>query len=165
MPKPDRIVINTSPLIALVAALGELEILRSLYAEVWVPYEVGQEILISGSNRFAGAEFMSANWLQKQLQPITIMPLLLNSLDLGEASVIQLALNAGIQTVCIDEIAGRRVAKLSGLSVTGSIGILLRGKKEGYPISIKSSVKRMLDRGIRLSSGVINFALEQSGEG
>lgn len=164
MPKPDRMVMNTSPLIALVAALGDLEILRSLYREVLVPYEVGQEILRDGSRRFASSEFMSATWLQKQLQPITIMPLLLNSLDLGEASVIQLALNEKIQTVCIDEVAGRRVAKLSGLSVTGSSGILLRGKKEGYPVSIKSSVKRRLDRGIRLSSIVINFALEQSGE-
>ncbi|MCP2730476.1 hypothetical protein NJ959_18780 [Symplocastrum sp. BBK-W-15] len=34
-------------------------------------------------------------------------------------------MNENIQTVCIDEVAGRRIARLSGLSVTGSIGILL----------------------------------------
>ena len=37
MPRPERIVINTSPLITLVAALGDLTILRSLYTEVLVP--------------------------------------------------------------------------------------------------------------------------------
>jgi predicted nucleic acid-binding protein len=66
MPSPERIVINTSPLIALVAALGDLTILTSLYTEVLVPFEVCQEILIGGSSNFAIAEFTDANWLQKQ---------------------------------------------------------------------------------------------------
>jgi predicted nucleic acid-binding protein len=141
MPSPERIVINTSPLIALVAALGDLTILTSLYTEVLVPFEVCQEILIGGSSNFAIAEFTDANWLQKQPNLLNISPLLLNSLDIGEASVIQLALNENIPTVCIDESVGRRIARLSGLSVTGSIGILLRAKQEGYPLSIKQSIQ------------------------
>jgi predicted nucleic acid-binding protein len=83
MPSPERIVINTSPLIALVAALGDLTILTSLYTEVLVPFEVCQEILIGGSSNFAIAEFTDANWLQKQPDPLNISPLLLNSLDIG----------------------------------------------------------------------------------
>ena len=78
--------------------------------------------------------------------------------------MIQLAINENIQTVCIDEIVGRRIARLSGLSVTGSIGILLRAKREGYPLSMQQAIQKMLNRGIRLSTTVINFALEQSGE-
>jgi hypothetical protein len=39
MPKTERIVINTSPLIALVAASGDLNILHFLYREVLVPFE------------------------------------------------------------------------------------------------------------------------------
>ena len=89
---------------------------------------------------------------------------MLNSLDVGEAAVIQLAMNEKIETVCIDEIAGRRIAKLSGLSITGSIGILLRAKREGYPLSIKIAIQRMRDRGIRLSETLIAFALKQAGE-
>ncbi len=34
MPKPNQIVINTSPLIAIIAALGDLNILQSLYMDV-----------------------------------------------------------------------------------------------------------------------------------
>jgi predicted nucleic acid-binding protein len=95
---------------------------------------------------------------------LNISPLLLNSLDIGEASVIQLALNENIPTVCIDESVGRRIARLSGLSVTGSIGILLRAKQEGYPLSIKQSIQQMINQGIRLSTTVIEFALKQAGE-
>ncbi|MEY3304364.1 MAG: hypothetical protein RLZZ139_2737, partial [Cyanobacteriota bacterium] len=136
----------------------------SLYTEVLVPFEVCQEILIGGSSNFAIAEFTDANWLQKQPNLLNISPLLLNSLDIGEASVIQLALNENIPTVCIDESVGRRIARLSGLSVTGSIGILLRAKQEGYPLSIKQSIQQMINQGIRLSTTVIEFALKQAGE-
>ena len=163
MPKTTKIVINTSPLIALVAALGNLEVLN-LYTEVLVPFEVCQEILEGGMAGFAVREFQAATWLQKQTQPLTISPFLLNSLDVGEAAVIQLALNRNIHTVCIDEVVGRRVARLNGLSLTGSIGILLRAKNEGYPFSIKTAIEKMLDRNIRLSKTVIDFALKEAGE-
>ena len=84
--------------------------------------------------------------------------------DLGEASVIQLALDRNIQTVCIDEAVGRRVARLSGLTLTGSIGILLKAKQRYPQLSVKVAIARMLDRNIRLSQRVIDFALAQSGE-
>ncbi|NEP90721.1 MAG: DUF3368 domain-containing protein [Okeania sp. SIO2C2] len=164
MPNPQKIVINTSPLIALIAAVNDLTILQSLYSEVHVPLEVCQEILAGGTNNFAVAEFQADTWLQKSSSILNISPLLLNSLDRGEASVIQLALNENIETVCIDEIVGRRIARLSGLSVTGSIGILLRAKQKGYPLSIKTAIQKMLNRNIRLSETVINFALKQAGE-
>ncbi|MEA5572970.1 hypothetical protein [Calothrix sp. UHCC 0171] len=106
MPSTNQIIINTSPLIALVAAMGDLKILESLYTDVLVPFEVYQEILIGGTTGFGITEFQSASWLQKQSSPLTISPLLFNSLDLGEASVIQLALDKKISTVCIDEAVG-----------------------------------------------------------
>jgi predicted nucleic acid-binding protein len=164
MPETQRIVINTSPLIALVSALGDLSVLQSLYTQVLVPFEVCQELLAGGFSEFAVKEFEAAHWLQKQSTPLAISPILINSLDRGEAAVIQLALNEGIQTVCIDESVGRRVARLSGLSLTGSIGILLRAKREGYTFSIREAIERMRNRGIRLSETVIAFALEQAGE-
>jgi predicted nucleic acid-binding protein len=164
MPEMDKIVINTGPLIALAAACGDLTILSSLYTQVLVPLEVCQEMLAGNSVRFAVAEFEAANWLQKWPHPLEIAPIYANSLDKGEAAVIQLALNEKVQTVCIDEPRGRRIARLSGLSLTGSIGILLRAKKEGYPLSIRKAIHQMKDKGIWLSERVIIFALEQSGE-
>ncbi len=164
MPDTNKIVINTGPLIALVAAWGDLTILSSLYTQVLVPFEVCQEMLAGGAVRFAAAQFEAANWLQKWPHPLEIAPIYANSLDKGEAAVIQLALNEKIQTACIDEPSGRRIARLSGLSLTGSIGILLRAKKEGYSFSMQTAIDRMRGKGIWLSERVITFALEQSGE-
>ena len=164
MPKPLEVVINTGPLIALVAALGDLDILKSLYRKVHVPFEVCKEVTASGVDGFAVPQFEQAQWLQKWIQPTDLIPLLRNTLDSGEASVIQLALNQGIQTVCIDESVGRRVARLSGLSLTGSLGILLRAKQEGYPIIIREAVQRMKQRGIWLSEVLVASALSHAGE-
>ncbi len=143
MPRPERIVINTSPLITLVAALGDLSILHFLYTEVLVPFEVSQEITAGGRDGLAVAEFEAAKWLQKKETYLNISPFLLNSLDLGEAAVIQLAKDENIQTVCIDEAVGRRIARLNGLSLTGSIGILLRAKSSGYPLKMQQAIQRM----------------------
>ena len=164
MPNTSEIVINTSPLIAIVAAMGDFNVLQSLYTNVIVPFEVSQEILIGGTTGLSVTEFQADFWLKKQSVPVNISPILLNSLDIGEASVIQLALNKNISTVCIDEAVGRRIARLSGLAVTGSIGILLRAKKEGYPLSIKTAIEKMLNHNIRLSQRVIDFALKEAGD-
>lgn len=121
MPSPERIVINTGPILALVAAFGELHVLRTLYHKVLVPYEVCKEIMAAGRSGFAIKEFDDASWwLHKWSRPLEIAPFLRNSLDIGEASVIQLAVNETIDTVCIDEAIGRRTGRLNGLNITGS---------------------------------------------
>lgn len=160
MPNQAKAVVtNTTPLIALAAATGNLEILRAVYARVVVPYEVAQEIKAGGKEAFGLDVFQQASWLEINQEPVVLPPYLQNTLALGEASVIQAALQQGIQRVCIDETIGRRVARLSNLSVTGSIGVLLKAKSMGYPISMSDAISRMRERGIWLSNDVINFAL------
>ena len=90
--------------------------------------------------------------------------LLQNSLDSGEAAVIQLALQQGIYLVAIDENVGRRFARLSGLTLTGSLSILLKAQKQGYPILMTEAIRRMRQRGIWLSDKVVDFALREAGE-
>jgi predicted nucleic acid-binding protein len=163
MPRTKTLVVNTGPIIALVAALGDLRVLQ-VYQRVRVPVEVCQEISAGGPAQFAVAEFEAAHWLEKREQPLSIAPVLLNTLDQGEAAVIQLALDENVKTVCIDEAAGRRMARLYDLSVTGSIGVLLRAKSEGYEFSMREAIDRMQAQGVWLSDRVIAFALAQAGE-
>ena len=53
---------------------------------------------------------------------------------------------------------------MSGLTVTGSIGVLLRARKEGRLPSVRAAMERMQAHGIWLSDPVITFALRESGE-
>ena len=165
MPSPERLVINTSPLLACIAGCGSLSPLEALYREVVVPTEVVAEIAAGGPHGFGIAEFNAATWLRRWPDPITPTALLRNALDKGEAAVIQLALDQGITHVCIDEPVGRRLARLCGLNVTGSIGVLVRARREGKLSSMRNTIARMKSHGIWLSESVVAFALRETGEG
>ena len=85
--------------------------LRELYARVVVPYDVAAEIRAGGNSAFGLNVFEKASWLDIRQSPVVLPPYLQSSLDRGAAAVIQTALQEGIELVCIDEVAGRRVAK------------------------------------------------------
>lgn len=159
-----KIVINTGPVLALVAGLGNLDVLSKLYDEVYVTKEVATELMVDGIDRFAAKEFVEAGFLIKIEKPVVISPLLRNMLDIGEASVIQYALDYNVPLVCIDESAGRRIARLNELKLTGSLGIILRAKSEGYISEIKPVLDKMIKHGIFISSKVILLALKEANE-
>jgi predicted nucleic acid-binding protein len=161
MPKTEELVINTGPLLAVIEGVGDLSLLELLYKRVLVPFEVCREIEAGGATGFGVIEFRGSKSIEKRSKPLTITPFLRNSLDLGEASVIQLALDENIHTVCIDESMGRRIARLNGLKLTGSIGVLIRAKQDGFSFSMHKAIKQMQSQGIYLSQKVIDFALKE----
>jgi len=133
MHESRRIVINTGSILALVSALGDLEILKVLYEEVYIPLEVCDEIMKGGTTGFAIKEFEQATWLIKQQNKITIPLFLESSLDVGEASVIETALQCKIPTVCIDEAVGRRIAPPSSAKNYGFCWHFDKSKKYRLP--------------------------------
>ncbi len=167
MPDHDRssaIVVNASPIVALIAGIGDLALLNKLYDKVIVPFEVCNEITVENNLRFGAEIFDSVNWIEKPDENVRIEPLLLNLLDRGEAAVIQTAINKNIKLVCIDDAVGRRVARLNNLEITGSLGILLRGKKLKYLYSIKPVLDSMIARGIWISRELYERVLYEAGE-
>jgi predicted nucleic acid-binding protein len=110
-----ELVINTGPLIALTAALGDLTILDELYDRVVIPQEVFCELEAGG---IRGAEVALLHRLRSVefISEATPLPALLAAeLDAGEASVIQTAIARKIPLVAIDEKQGRRMARLNQL--------------------------------------------------
>lgn len=139
----EPIVINTSPLLAL-AACKQLELLRRLHRRVVVPEAVIAEL----ERGQAGTQPMVLEaerpaWLEIIALTSSPSPLLTAYLDAGEAAVIALAMEQGIRRVVIDERRARTVARTMKLEVTGSIGILLRAKREGFIAEVKPSIEAM----------------------
>ena len=160
----SSIVINTGPIIALIAATGGLSLLSKLYSRVIVPREVCEEVLANGGTMFGATEFATADGIERRTEPVVIGSLLSQLLDRGEAAMVQLAINEVIETVCIDEHVGRRVARLNGLRVTRSLGVLIRAKREGHSLVMSDAVSRMREAGVYLSDRVIEAALREASE-
>jgi len=70
--QPKQVVINTTPLIALTAATGNLDVLRCLYSKVIVPYEVAEEIRAGGRDSFGVDVFDQASWLDISPEPLEL---------------------------------------------------------------------------------------------
>ena len=160
-----EMVINTGPVIALVAATGTLDWLTEIYDVIWVPYEVDTEIRAGGGAAPESVALRDATNVIHILPPLTLISrVLANELDLGEASVIQTALQKNISTVAIDEKAGRRVARLHGLSVTGSLGILVKARHANVLGSLSECIQRMKKQNIWISEKLVSQAMAAVGE-
>jgi len=158
-------IINTSPAIHLHDVLpGGLGALTALIGEVVVPQEVGHE-LAAGLAR-------DATWNEIQNQPgivirqmtVSVHPLIRAQIDLGEAAVIQTALDHGNAAVILDDLKARRIAKTLGMEVTGTLGILLQAKQAGLLPSVTEAITKLEKRGMWISPGLAAKALELAGE-
>ena len=162
------IVLNTSPTLALVAALGSLDLLGKIYQRVLFSDIVAREIRHAGRLGFGVDAFEAAlkTGVPFELRELSqaIAPWLAAALDADEASVIALANQANVPLVGIDELAGRRVARLNGLQVTGSLGILLKLKAARHISEIAPCLARMRAQGIWLSADLQAQALLMAGE-
>lgn len=160
-----EIVINTGPIIALVAATDSLDWLALLYRKVWLPHEVAEELLAGGVLSPEPSWVRAAGDVFQPQPPLPDLPsFLMRELDRGEASVIQTAIKKHVSTVAIDEKTGRRVARLHGLKVTGSLGILVRARKAGLVESLDECIRQMRSKGIWLSESLTREALFEVGE-
>jgi predicted nucleic acid-binding protein len=160
-----EIVINTGPVIALVAATGSLNWLAELYRCVSIPHEVMEEISAGGAANPETEAMQAATNVVRFLEPAESISLaLLHELDRGEASVIHTAIGQGIDTVAIDEKAGRRIARIHGLKVTGSLGILIQAKNKRIIDNLTACIAQMRAKGIWISPALTQRALETVGE-
>ena len=122
------VVVNAGPLMVF-AKLNLLHLLKHLYGRVSFTDAVHREVVIDGMrNGYADASTLFQFLRQEAWQPTTIAAIppgiQAASLDLGEQESIALALLQQA-LLLIDEEAGRRVARSLGLSVRGSLGVLI----------------------------------------
>jgi len=99
--KGKDIVVNTSPWIAL-STCGQIDLLKKLYADVYVPYHVKEEIMSGGKQGIGVHELKSCKWIKIEAVSDIEKVNLLSELEQGEAEVIILAKEKGIKHVLID---------------------------------------------------------------
>lgn len=163
MPESRIVICNTTPIISL-AVIGQLELFSHLYGEIIVPPAVAAEIIAGGKNRPGYLEFSQAAWIKEIPLVDPRRASLISDLDRGEAEVIALAQELNADLVIIDERLARRHVGRLGLPMTGTLGVLLKAKQEGYVPAIEPLISRLQSNGIRLSKPLIAKVLQLAGE-
>ena len=85
-------------------------------------------------------------------------------LHAGEVEVMILAQEQKADLVIIDDNAAKKTAKYLGLTVTGTLGVLLKAKSRGIVQEITPLVAEMKRNGFYIDSMLEGFVLEQAGE-
>ena len=155
---------NSSPLI-LYAQIGRLELLHSLFDEVFVPPAVWREVVTASHDRVGAIEVRQAGWIVHVPLPDPGLPPLLANLDPGEAEAIALASSFRPEVqILLDDRRARRVARNLGLKVVGSAGVLGLAKDVGLISAVRPVLFDLRSAGLFLSEGTVRELLRISGE-
>jgi len=141
---------NSTPLIAL-AKINQLQLLKHYFGEILIPEEVYDEVVRRGSGLAGSADVASCIWIVRaQVTNRLAVDALSISLDRGEAEAIVLASERDALLI-IDDGEGRKAAKLLGLNVTGTLGLLLIASEDGK-LNLKSAMDDLRAVGFHLST-------------
>ena len=156
------VISNNSPLVGLFG-LNLLSLLRDLYTEVWIPRKVEKEFL--KKDPIVRREALeNAPWIKTVDLTDPQTAAIYVELNDGEAETLALANEHGARLVLLDEKVGRQTAEETGLTVKGTVGILLEAKVEGLIEVIKPLLIRLQDNGMPLSESLIHNVLQGAGE-
>lgn len=159
------VVADAGPLIHL-AAIGQLELIRSFAADVLIPQAVFEEVVVVGAGLPGSREVEACNWLRvvTPSRGDVVAALLGGGLHLGEAQAIAVAIELRADRLLIDERQGRLTAEAMGVSVIGSIGILIAAKAHGDIPALAPQLFALRASGVWLSDVLMARVLASVGE-
>lgn len=151
------VVSDTSPITALMT-IGQIELLRELFAEVFIPGAVRAELLCSYP--------LLPDWVQvRSVSDQTAVAGFTRTVDAGEAEAIVLAKEMKADRLLIDERKGRRLAQAEGIRVIGLLGVVLLAKRKGLVPNAQAVIERLVsEAGFYLEPELVNSALHSVDE-
>ena len=161
-----KAVANSSILIAL-STIKQLELLPQRFPKgILIPQAVWREVVETGKGQPGATEVSTSMWISvREVKNESLVHLLRIELDEGEAEAIALCLEQHTNEILLDEKDARRVARRTGLSVLGTVGILIWAKRAGLITNLQEQLDMLQKEGqFRLSQSVYKEALRTVGE-
>ncbi|MCD5409802.1 MAG: DUF3368 domain-containing protein [Methanocellales archaeon] len=132
------------------AKIGKLHFLNELFAEVPIPEDVHNEVVVDGLIIVKSADIT-------KLKNVPI--------EGGEKAAISLALDQKIEDILIDEARIRRLARVLGLRPRGTLWVLSKLYDEGFlsKDDLKESVFGLVQKGYRIREDILVELLKEIG--
>lgn len=159
-----KVVVNTTPLIAL-SHVGQLDLLKKLYGEIIIPEAVYGELSVKTESVCKKAVDNSLDWIRVgKIENQMAKDMYKTQLHDGKVEVMILAKEMTADVVIIDDANAKKYAKYLKLPVTGTLGVLLRAKQQGYIDRLEPILRQMIEKGIYISQSLVEMCLKQAGE-
>jgi predicted nucleic acid-binding protein len=150
---PKTIISDTSCFIIL-TKIGELELLHRVYGQVVTTPDIAVEY---------GEKL--PEWVDVvPVKDKTRQQLLEMQIDKGESSAIALAFETPDCILILDDYKAHKIAERLGLSLTGTIGVIIKAKLRGVIPSVKPLLDKIKQTNFRLSPELESLALRAADE-
>lgn len=136
---------NTSP-ISNLALIGRLDLLQEQFGKILIPRAVERELkaLSNSQAKAAIAAALSQGWLEvRAVGALPLSSLLQVRLHEGESEAIALAVEVSAPWTLLDEREARAAALRMNLKITGVLGVLLRARRKGQIMSLRSEMEQL----------------------
>lgn len=160
----NRVIVNSTPLIVL-ANVNKLELLQQLYGRIIIPQAVYDEVTITP---YASIREIISHcpWITiEKISNIQEKKMYQAKLHAGEVEVMILAQEEPpANLVILDDNAAKKTAKYLGLKVTGTLGVLIKAKKQKLLTEVKPVLDKMICEGFYISNTLYDLVLQEAGE-
>lgn len=152
-------IVDASPLISL-AKIGRLDLLAAKERRVVIPDAVVSEVLAGPETDPARVAVAAGFGERRHAEPIDLR-VSQWGLGPGESAVLTLAGILGA-TAILDDRDARVAAAALGIACLGTLGVVIRAKKQGSVPSASAVIRELRGAGLRLSDEVIRVALRKA---
>ncbi|MCD7717329.1 MAG: DUF3368 domain-containing protein [Lachnospiraceae bacterium] len=149
------IISDTTPIISLLK-IKHLDLLQKLFGEIWIPNAVYEELISNKKFSNEARQIMEVEYIEKvQVGDSKSVRLLQRAtgLDAGESEAIILSDEKKADILLMDEAKGRLVAKQMGLTIMGTVGILMTAYEEQLltSLEIEQCIEALRENGRHIS--------------
>lgn len=149
-----KAIISDTSCLILLDKIGELAILNKLFGTIITTAEVAGEF---------GQPLPS--WIEiRQPSDKNYQAIIEASVDKGEASAIALAVELNDCLLIIDDLKGRKFANQIGLTIIGTIGVIVDAKLTGIITSVIPILAKIKLTNFRITEQLEAIILKRSGE-
>jgi len=152
-----KVISNSSPIIIL-SNIGRLELLEKVYGNVIIPQGVNEEVF--GLNNVKNIEWLKV----MQIPNVNLQQYLGPLLHKGEIEVIVLAKEIKAELAIIDDYLARKYAHYLGLTITGTLGVIVKAKQKGLLKNVKPVIDDMIEKGFWIDNKLYSTVLKNAGE-
>ena len=155
MPVSSKVIITDTSCFSVLRKLDALELLHQLFSVVVTTPEVAREF------RFPLPEWVTVLEVSNK----TLQQEYLKFIDAGEASAIALAAEISYDFLILDDNEARRFAEQLGLSVKGTIGVLVIARDQGLIPALRPYFERIQQQtNFHISAALLERKLRDAGE-
>lgn len=159
-----RVIVNSTPIITL-CNIGKLHLLKDLYGQITIPQAVYEEVTAKKDSACQQIQSETGWILVEHIHNFYAKRMYQAKLHAGEVEVMILAQEEPkADLLIIDDAAAKKTAKYLGLTVTGTLGVLLKAKQQGYLDNINVCLRKIQAAGFYISPKIVKLVLEHANE-